>query len=196
MSEVLHVQQSLSAAPERVFRALIDPRELEVWFAEHAEVSLDAGRFDFWVRPDQLERWIASRARVDLRAGGSWDLGWGTQGTLEVLSLDLERRLELALDIGGRTVVTWELESSGGRTRLTLVHSGFAPGSPVEGLQVGWLHFMLWLKSMVEVGGAWLPAVKEIAEPAAMLYAASQWAQMAGLEGEEGVEAEVREGGG
>jgi uncharacterized protein YndB with AHSA1/START domain len=50
VSEVLYVQQSLSAAPERVFHALIDPRELEVWFAEHAEVSLDAGRFDFWGR--------------------------------------------------------------------------------------------------------------------------------------------------
>lgn len=50
MSEVLHVQQSLSAAPERVFQALIDPRELEVWFAEHAEVSLEEAQFDFWGR--------------------------------------------------------------------------------------------------------------------------------------------------
>ena len=37
---------------------------------------------------------------------------------------------------------------------LTLVHSGFAPETDNSGLYKGWLNFMSWLKSMVEIGAA------------------------------------------
>ena len=50
------------------------------------------------------------------------------------------------------TVVTWTLEELDGKTRLTLVHSGFAPDQPTGGLDAGWLNFMSWIKSLVEYG--------------------------------------------
>lgn len=133
--------------------------------------------WDALVTPSQLERWIASTATVDLRMGGTYDLGWGEWGRLEILSLAPGRELALRWEVEGRpTVVTWTLEGSGGRTRLTIVHSGFAPDERVDGLGVGWLHYLLWIKSLVEMGHEWYPAIKELSRDLAVMYAASIWA--------------------
>lgn len=50
MSTPLHLQHTINAEPEHVFGALTTARSLEAWFAEHADVDLDAGRYDFWGR--------------------------------------------------------------------------------------------------------------------------------------------------
>lgn len=129
--------------------------------------------------PAQLERWIASTASVDLSPGGRFDLGWGEDGgVLEVRVADPERRLELAWDVfGDATVVTFELEPKDGGTELRFTHEGFAADEPVAGLDVGWLHFLVWVQSMVEFGADWAAAVKEISEAGAVFYAATQWAR-------------------
>lgn len=44
MSEFFAPRTTVSAPTERVFRALLDPRDLEQWLGEHADVSLDEGR--------------------------------------------------------------------------------------------------------------------------------------------------------
>lgn len=53
------------------------------------------------------------------------------------------------------TVVRWELEGSGGRTRLTLVHSGFGEDRDAEGYRLGWQAFLVSLRRLVELGDAW-----------------------------------------
>jgi uncharacterized protein YndB with AHSA1/START domain len=40
----------IAAPPEQVHRALTDPEALRTWLAEHAEVDLTAGRYQFWGR--------------------------------------------------------------------------------------------------------------------------------------------------
>lgn len=299
MKKALHLQQTVPAAPRRVFRALSESAELEKWFAERADVSLAEGRYDFWgrftpespsrdggrhrieesapdahlrfrwplrgadtmvdirliergadtvidvrhrgiprseepgmagyaiedvwflalenlkrhlarrdvvrcdfsgdyvgeirhtievdgppdavwralIEPSQLNRWIASNATVEPRVGGAWDLGWGSEGSLRILSLDPLRELSLGWEVDGtQTVVTWTLEGSGGATRVTIVHSGFGPDERVGGLGVGWLHYLLWVKSLVEFGPDWMPAIKEVSKNLALFYAASIWA--------------------
>jgi uncharacterized protein YndB with AHSA1/START domain len=57
-----------------------------------------------------------------------------------------------ALNNQPRSTVTWTLESSQGGTRLTLVHSGFAPDRAANGYATGWFKFVNDLKSMVEIG--------------------------------------------
>lgn len=126
--------------------------------------------------PAELERWIASTASVDLSPGGAFDLGWGEDGVLEVRAAEPERRLELAWTVfGDPTVVTFELEPKDGGTELRFSHEGFAHDEPVAGLDVGWLHYLAWVRSMVEFGADWVPAIKEISEAGAAFYAASQW---------------------
>ncbi|MEV0805278.1 SRPBCC domain-containing protein [Micromonospora sp. NPDC050200] len=49
MSEPLKLGARLAAPVEAVRRALTDPAELRVWFAEHAEVELPR-RYEFWGR--------------------------------------------------------------------------------------------------------------------------------------------------
>ncbi len=300
MSKVLHVQEKIHAPIARVFHALTDSAELESWFAEHADVSLEEKRYDFWGRftpeapsrdhgrhpieiadpdtrlrfgwrfrggdthvdlrlveqdhativsvrhhdiprppaegpnryamedvwflslenlrrhihgcdvvrcdftrqsigqvthtieidgprdavwsalidPSQLNRWIASDARVEPTRGGNWDLGWGDVGQFEILSIEPKESLAVSWsEAGKKTVVTWTLEESGGKTRLTIVHSGFAPDRPVDEYDVGWLQYLVSIKSLVEFGIEWLPPIKEIAKDVAVLYATSIWAR-------------------
>ncbi len=302
----LHMEQELPFGAARVFAALTDGDALTAWFAEHADVSLDAGRYDFWGRytpecppreaghhpitglerderfefrwtlrgevttvglrvveadgaavvivhhadvpagepglaswgledvwylalenlgrhlagrpvircdfsrdmtgtiehrllidgppaavwraltdPGQLEHWIASSASVELEPGGRFDLGWGDEGVLEVRSVEPERRLELAWSgFGDETLVRFELEPVDGGTRLLFTHEGFAPDEPVAGLDVGWLHYLAWVQSLVELGSEWVPAIKEIGEAAAAFYARLQWTRQRLLVGE------------
>ncbi|SBT54842.1 SRPBCC family protein [Micromonospora narathiwatensis] len=49
MSDLLTIRARLAAPAQRVRRALTDPAELRVWFAEHAEVELPH-RYEFWGR--------------------------------------------------------------------------------------------------------------------------------------------------
>ena len=145
------IEQSveIDAPPDQVFEALIDPQ--------------------------QLERWIASRARVEPRVGGVYDIGWELSGTVKILELEPNARLVYlwaAYQDEPETIVTWTLEGSGGKTRLTIVQSGFAPEMPLDGLYQGWLHFLQRIKSLVEYGGDWQPAIKKIDPQTHSYYAA------------------------
>jgi len=141
---------TIDAEPEAVFKALIEP--------------------------DQLNRWIASNAVVEPRVGGQYDFGWGVGADL-ILDLAPNERLvtvdQASPDGPPPTVKTWTLAGSGGRTTLTLVHSGFAPDQDNSGLYRGWLNYMSWIKSMVEIGPSWRPALKPLTPELVPFYPAS-----------------------
>jgi uncharacterized protein YndB with AHSA1/START domain len=46
----LHLRVAIDATPQAVFKALTDPDDLAEWFAESAEVDLDANSYAFWGR--------------------------------------------------------------------------------------------------------------------------------------------------
>ncbi|RZQ65576.1 SRPBCC family protein [Amycolatopsis suaedae] len=75
MSEVLTIDARIAAPPERVYAALTDAGALRVWLAEHAEVSLPEGRYEFWGRyTPQGERgrqWL-----VEAEPGRALRFGW------------------------------------------------------------------------------------------------------------------------
>jgi uncharacterized protein YndB with AHSA1/START domain len=115
-----------------------------------------AAVYDALIRPDELERYIATRASVELRAEGHYNFGWEKGGPVKILELVPSERLSYSwvYEEQPETVVTWTLEGSGGKTRLTLVHSGF--GDRKSGnYKAGWLKFLTHLKNLVEVGGQW-----------------------------------------
>ncbi|HJY82190.1 MAG TPA: SRPBCC domain-containing protein [Candidatus Binatia bacterium] len=133
-----------SAVPHGDVRASID-------IAAPQEVVYDA-----LVRPDELERYLATRAAVELRPGGLYSFGWKEGGPVKILELVPNERLSYSWIYKDQpeTVVTWTLKGSGGRTRLTLVHSGFADRKS-RNYKAGWLKFLAYLKNLVEVGSHW-----------------------------------------
>jgi uncharacterized protein YndB with AHSA1/START domain len=124
-------------------------------------VEIEAGTQAVWrtlIEPAQLERWIADRATVEPQVGGAYDFGWD-HGPMRILELEPDRRLAYSWRRPGEpdTVVTWELEGSGGHTRLVLVHSGFADARSARGYEVGWAAFLASFKRMHELEGRWRP---------------------------------------
>lgn len=113
--------------------------------------------YDALIRPDELERYIATRAAVEPHTGGRYDFGWEKGGPIKILELVPEERLSYSWTYEDQpeTVVTWTLEGSGGKTRLTLVHSGFAQDRKNGGYHAGWLKYMNRIKNLVEVGDRW-----------------------------------------
>ncbi len=149
LGDVTHTVD-IDAAPEAVFKALIEP--------------------------EQMNRWIASKAVVEPHVGGRYELGWG-MGPVKILELVPDQRLavidEVNPDGTSPNVLTWTLEGSAGRTRLTLVHSGFAPDHDNSGIYMGWLNFMSWIKSLVEYGPGWQPTLRPLAAEWMPFYPAS-----------------------
>jgi uncharacterized protein YndB with AHSA1/START domain len=96
----------IGARPEGVFTALTDPAALRAWLAEHAEVSLDSGRYEFWGRytPE------------------------GKPGRQRLISFEPDRRLSFSWVLqGAETEVGIVLEDQDGGTLLTLTHAGVPP---------------------------------------------------------------------
>ena len=145
-----------------VERGVVGPR-CDFSVASHGDVHLSiditAPReavYAALIHPDELERYIATHATVELRTQGRYSFGWKGSGPLKILELASNERLSYswAYEDQPETVVTWTLEGSRGKTRLTLVHSGF--GDRKSGsYKAGWLKFLTHLKNLVEVGNRW-----------------------------------------
>jgi len=117
----------IAAVPERVFRALVS-KEITDW----------------WVRPGVFDtrEWTG-----DVRVGGRWRASGMTRGQPyvqegEFLEIESPRRLVHTWDGAGRpgtpSTVTYVLEESGGATRLTLRHAGFASRDMCNAFAIGW----------------------------------------------------------
>ena len=151
-------------------------------------VEIDGSAADVWnalVKPEQLNRWLTNDASDEATVGAVW-VDWGEgAGALRILDITPETELSIGWEIDGTpTVVTWTLEESAGRTRLTLAHSGFAPDRHTDAEWAGWLDYLSRIKSLVEFGADWIPPVAEVAKEAALYYAASILARQDGLLGE------------
>ncbi|MGH9616255.1 MAG: SRPBCC family protein [Acidobacteriaceae bacterium] len=123
------VEYDLPDAPEKVWRALTEPKLLEAWLMRN-DIRAEVGhRFNFWARPVP---------------------GWDGTVYCEVLEVVPQQRLAYSWRGGSRklegygheidTVVTWKLTPTGnGGTRLHLEHSGFDPESfAFKTLGQGW----------------------------------------------------------
>jgi uncharacterized protein YndB with AHSA1/START domain len=155
-----------------VERGVIGPR-CDFSDAPHGDVylSLDVTAprgvvYDALIRPDELERYIATRAAIEPHTGVRYDFGWEKGGPIKILELVPEERLAYSWTYEDQpeTVVTWTLEGSGGKTRLTLVHSGFARDRKNGGYHAGWLKYMNQIKNLVEVGSRWQRPVVLVTE--------------------------------
>lgn len=113
----------IDAAPEAVWSALTEARE--------------------------LERWFPLRAEVEPRPGGryflSWENEWQDEARIEIFEPNRHLRTSWSGEGKNRAAqlaVDYHLEGRGGRTVLRLVHSGFGRDATwdreFDGVSVGW----------------------------------------------------------
>ncbi|MEV4288877.1 SRPBCC domain-containing protein [Nonomuraea bangladeshensis] len=98
-----------------------------------AEAVVDASPADVFaslIESEAVTKWFGYPIEIEPYVGGRFAMGGldNDPSPARVLELVPERRF--SLDWGDGGVGTWELEGSGGRTRLTLVQSGFDAERP------------------------------------------------------------------
>jgi uncharacterized protein YndB with AHSA1/START domain len=144
----------------------------------HHEIEIDAPAstvFNILIQPEQLNRWIASNASVEPVKDGAYSFGWAVSGGMKILEIDPDKKLvyNWGDDTQGKShLITWTLEESGGKTRLTLVHSGFG-ADEVPGEYAGWKNFMNWIRSIAEYGASWESPIVPLPEGWESIYAAT-----------------------
>jgi uncharacterized protein YndB with AHSA1/START domain len=128
----------VDALPAVVFKALTDEKELAQWFPNQGAI-LEArvgGAVEFkFLRPDGAEQTMQGRI-VEIIPGIKLSYSW---------------KFDSAPD--SNEVVAWTLEpADGGKTRVTLLHTGFKKPRQKDlesgmSLEAGWSHFISQLAS-------------------------------------------------
>lgn len=143
------------------------------------EIVIDAPAakvFAVLIQPDQLNRWIASNASVQPVKGGEYSFGWAMVGAMKILDIEQDKKLVHGWGEGTpeapHQMITWTLEETGGKTRLTLVHSGFG-ADETPGEYAGWKNFMSWIRAIVEYGVGWQSPIVPLPEGWESIYPAT-----------------------
>ena len=144
MTYDLKVERLFDAAPEEVFDAFTDPEAQKELYAD---------------APD----WIV-QSKCDLRVGGRWTISFGPPGVTPALEVCLFEVVErprrvvytsrMTMPDGSavdtRTEVTFVEED--GRTRMTIVQSGFPSADLRDEFQDGWGRILDGLGRVVATG--------------------------------------------
>ena len=138
----------IAAPPERVFQALVDPKQVMSWWTS-AECQIDS----FKMEPRKGGRWEYDTKQSKLNVNGVTK--FHCDG--EVLEYDPPCRLAYTWianwhdDKTRRTVVRWELTPKAGGTQLKVTHSGLAQEpSARKDYSGGWTGVVEQLKKFVE----------------------------------------------
>ncbi|MEV1241491.1 SRPBCC family protein [Nonomuraea sp. NPDC050022] len=93
-----------------------------------AEVLIAASAekvFDSLIDSESVTRWFGFPIEIEPHVGGRFAMGGLADNPDPAKIVELEPGRRLSIDWGGVGVSTWELAESGGKTRLTMVQSGF-----------------------------------------------------------------------
>ena len=148
------IEQPLSAAPERVFRAFAEPDRKQIWYAQGEKHSLQSYSLDF--RVGGVERWLAT-----FNAGTPF-AGAALESDTIYLDIVTNARIVMAQDMRLRgyrfsvALITIELAPDGGGTRLHFTHQGafFEGADGPEIREEGWRKLLDKLAAEVEASVA------------------------------------------
>jgi uncharacterized protein YndB with AHSA1/START domain len=107
--------------------------------------------YDSLIDPAKFRQWFGANVDIEPRVGGRFAMGGFDldPDPAKILELEPGRKMTLAWPDGNAT--TWELEESGGKTRLTFIHSGFDEQRPPYGAWMGWLSGVAELRRYHEI---------------------------------------------
>ncbi|WP_440103256.1 SRPBCC family protein [Streptosporangium sp. H16] len=112
--------------------------------------------FDSLVDPEKFSRWFGYKVDLEPYVGGRFAMGGFEVNDTPARVVELEPGHSLSLEWPGRGVSSWELEGSGGATRLTFVESGFDEKNPPYAGWMGWLSGIAELRRFHELSD-WRP---------------------------------------
>ncbi|MDX3195273.1 SRPBCC domain-containing protein [Streptomyces sp. MN03-5084-2B] len=107
-----------------------------------ASVVIDAAPdavFDSMVQPEHFRNWFRANVDIEPRLGGRFAMGGFDVDPGGAKFVEFEPGRKAALRFLDNETTTWELDGSDGKTRLTIVHSGFDPSNPPYSAWGGWL---------------------------------------------------------
>lgn len=107
--------------------------------------------FDSMTRPEHFHRWFGAKVDIEPYVGGRFAMGGFDMdpGGTKFVEFDPGRKATLRYADG--MTDSWELEGSEGKTRLTLVTSGFDPNNPPYAGFIGWLSGLAELRRYHEL---------------------------------------------
>lgn len=118
------------------------------------QLLVDAPRdavYDSLVNPEKFSRWFGAKVDIELFVGGRFAMGGFELDPTPAKILELEPGRTMSMGWPDGTVAGWELEDSGGKTRLTVVQSGFDTTQPPYGAWMGWLSGVAELRRFHEL---------------------------------------------
>lgn len=113
-------ERRIAASPERIWRALTEPEELEAWLAR-AELELRPGAAIVLTFDNEDAESVMHGTITDVQEGRVIEYSWG-EGNVE-------------------SVVRFEIAPDGDGTRLTLTHT-FERVDDLSGFGAGWHHHL------------------------------------------------------
>jgi uncharacterized protein YndB with AHSA1/START domain len=138
--DMIVVEIEIAAPPERVFRALTDPRQLLLWWTgcNHWELELRTGaKWRATGSDEQCGDWETEGEVVDVNSPWSLTYTWGEQ---------VEYRGSVSA-----TTVRYDLEPYGKGTRVRVTHYGFGGNREAfESYRGGWPGVLELLRAHTE----------------------------------------------
>ena len=107
-----------------------------------ASVMIDAtpdAVFDSMTQPEPFRQWFGAKVDIEPRLGGRFAMGGFDLDPGGAKFVEFEPGRKAALLFADGETTTWELDGSDGKTRLTMMHSGFDPANPPYPGWGGWL---------------------------------------------------------
>ncbi|MFB4285096.1 SRPBCC domain-containing protein [Nonomuraea sp. MTCD27] len=114
--------------------------------------------FESITSSEAVTKWFGYLIEIEPRVGGRLAMGGFDNNPDPAKVLELEPDRKFAVDWGAAGVGTWELAGSGGKTRLTLVQSGFDEARPPFAAWGGFLSGFAELRRYLEVPD-WQPVI-------------------------------------
>jgi uncharacterized protein YndB with AHSA1/START domain len=108
----------------------------------HTSIVIDAAPdkvFDSMTKPDQFCKWFGANVDIEPYVGGRFAMGGFDLDPGGATFVEFEPGRKATLRYADGMMDSWELEGSGGKTRLTLMQSGFDPANPPYPGWAGWL---------------------------------------------------------
>ncbi|MGI6873683.1 MULTISPECIES: SRPBCC family protein [Amycolatopsis] len=121
-----------------------------------ASVVIDAAPdevFDSMIQPEVFRKWFGANVDIEPRLGGRFAMGGFDLDPGGAKFVEFEPGRKAALLFADGETTSWELDGSGGKTRLTMMHSGFDPDNPPYPGWAGWLGGIAGLRRYHELPG-------------------------------------------
>jgi uncharacterized protein YndB with AHSA1/START domain len=120
--------------------------------------------FDSLTQAEQFRKWFGANVDIEPHVGGRFAMGGFDLDPGGIKFVEFEPGRKATLRFADGETTSWELDGSGGQTRLTIVQSGFDVDNPPYPGWAGWLAGVAELRRYHEVPG-WRTIWRRIEAP-------------------------------